>query len=479
MQLVEMISYWTKTDPNRLALIQPGLLTTYQGLAEAIQSTAARIEQLGLDRQEPIGILIRNPSYLAATAFAALHSGYSIALVRSELLPLLQPIGIRNLIYDTQGLMLSGGRNIRYDQSWVSAAPGQSGARPAVSQAASDIIFFTSGTTGLPKKVAQTSSAVDKLLQYPMTCASGPGEKILIMPGLTTTLGFNRLCEVLNVGKTACFASDSAAALSLIDRYRIDVAVMSAAQAVQLADTRNANPSFRLDSLKSLFLGGGKIDPQGVANVRAALCRNVINQYGSTEAGVAALTPFDLLDDQPGVIPLPWTELEIVDQTGRQLPRDEEGLIRYRTPQLSENLKRAGSEPVPGVRDGWFYPGDIGALSSEGVLCFTGRSSDVINRGGVKVSGTRIEEILKALPQVKEAAACGVVGASGFEEIWIAIVPDGQINIQELKEMLCQHVDIGIAPDEVFLLDALPTGELGKVQKSRLRESLLRQKRAA
>jgi acyl-coenzyme A synthetase/AMP-(fatty) acid ligase len=312
-----------------------------------------------------------------------------------------------------------------------------------------------------------------------MTCASGPGEKILIMPGLTTTLGFNRLCEVLNVGKTACFASDSATAMSLIDRHRIDVAVMSAAQAAQLADARNVNPSFRLDSVKALFMGGGKIDPQGIANVRAALCRNVINQYGSTEAGVVALTPFDLLDDQAGVIPLPWTELEIVDQMGQRLPPDVEGLIRYRTPQLSENLKRAGSEPLPGVRDGWFYPGDIGALSPEGVLLFTGRSSDVINRGGVKVSGTRIEEILRALPQVKEAAACGVMGASGFEEIWIAVVPEGQINIQELKEMLREHVDIGIAPDEVFLLDALPTGELGKVQKTRLRESLLRQKRAA
>jgi non-ribosomal peptide synthetase component E (peptide arylation enzyme) len=57
-------------------------------------------------------------------------------------------------------------------------------------------------------------------------------------------------------------------------------------------------------------------------------------------------------------------------------------------------------------------------------------------------------------------------------------VPDGQINIQELKEMLRQHVDIGIAPDEVFLLDALPTGELGKVQKSHLRDRLLREKRA-
>jgi len=478
MQLVEMIFYWAKTDPHHLALIQPELLTTYQALAEAIQSTAARIEQLGLDRREPIGLLIRNPSYLAATAFAALHSGYSIALVRSELLPLLQPSGIRNLIYDTQGLMLSGGRNIRYDPSWVSAGPRQSGTRLAGAQNSSDITFFTSGTTGLPKKVAQTLSAVEKLLQYPMTCASGPGEKILIMPGLSTTLGFNRLCEVLNVGKTACFASDSATALSLVDRHRIDVAVMSAAQAAHLANTRNVNPSFRLDSVKALFMGGGKIDPQGIANVRAALCRNVINQYGSTEAGVAALTPFDLFDDHAGVIPLPWTELQIVDQTGRQLAPNEEGLIRYRTPQLCENLKRAGNELVPGVRDGWFYPGDMGTLSPEGVLRFTGRSSDVINRGGVKVSGNRIEEILKALPQIKEAAACGVVGASGFEEIWIAIVPDGQINIQELKEMLRQHVDIGIAPDEVFLLDALPTGELGKVQKSHLRDRLLREKRA-
>jgi acyl-CoA synthetase (AMP-forming)/AMP-acid ligase II len=415
MRLVEMIFYWAKTDPHRLCLIQPELLTTYQALAEAIQSTAARIEQLGLDRREPIGLLIRNPSYLAATAFAALHSGYCIALVRSELLPLLQPIGIRNLIYDTQGLMLSGGRNIRYDQSWVSAGTRSSGTRPAVPQDSLDIIFFTS----------------------------------------------------------------SGAALSLIDLHRIDVAVMSAAQAAHLADARNANPSFRLDSVKALFMGGGKIDPQGIANIRAALCRNVINQYGSTEAGVVALTPLDLLDDQPGAIPLPWAELQIVDQTGRRLPPDEEGLIRYRTPQLSENLKRAGSDPIPGVRDGWFYPGDMGALSANGVLHLTGRSSDVINRGGVKVSGTRIEEILKALPQIKDAAACGVVGASGFEEIWIAVVPAEQIDIQELKEMLRKHADIGIAPDEIFLLDALPTGELGKVQKSRLRELLIRHKKAA
>ncbi len=112
------------------------------------------------------------------------------------------------------------------------------------------------------------------------------------------------------------------------------------------------------------------------------------------------------------------------------------------------------------------------------MLRFAGRSSDVINRGGVKVSGTRIEEILRTLPEVKDAAVCGIVGPSGFEEIWIAIVPNGPIDNGAIEKTLRTHIDVGIAPDELFLLDELPVGELGKVQKPRLKEILLDRKRA-
>jgi acyl-coenzyme A synthetase/AMP-(fatty) acid ligase len=484
MYLIDMISYWAKVQPYRHALVQPDLITTYKALFDAIESCGLRIEELQLDRSEPIGISITNPSVFAAATFAALRCGYSAAMVRTALLPLLHPIGVRNLIYDSQGLMLSGGRNIRFDPSWIVGGKlTQRPARRSVVNGHADVIFFTSGTTGLPKKVAQPLRALEILLQYPLTCASGPGDKILIMPGLTTTLGFNRLCEVLNAGKTACFAPDATSALALIDLHRIETAVTSAAQAADLAKTKNARPGYCIDSLQSLYVAGGKVDSEGIAAIRATLCRNVINQYGSTEAGVAALTPFDLIDDECGAIPLPWTELEVVDDQGRPLPSKTEGHIRYRTPQLAENLKGSSGKDIPGVRDGWFYPGDIGVLSTDGVLRLAGRSSDVINRGGLKVSGTRIEEILRALPQIKDAAACGVPGPSGLEEIWIAVVPNGEAETEriedEIGKALREHVEVGVEPDEVFLFDTLPLGELGKVQKPRLKELMLERRKAA
>lgn len=479
MYLIDMIFYWGKTDPHRHAMVLPETITTYRALADAIELAADRIDQLGIDRGETVGVCIANPSFFIVVAFALLRGGYSPALLRPALLPLLQSAGIRNLIYDSQGLMLAGGRNIRFDPSWLSS-PAQNTIQ-RVSQKSiknGDVIFFTSGTTGLPKKILQPAAALDQLLKYPLTCASEEGRKVLIMPGLSTTFGFNRLCEVLNTGKTACFAVGTESALSLISTHSIEIAVTSAAQAASLAKFKNSNPGYRVDSLKTIFVGGGKIEGEGIDSIRAALCRKVINQYGSTEAGVVALTPFELLDDKPGAIALPWVNLEIVDETGQQLPAGAEGLIRYRTPQLAENLKPPGSNSMPGIRDGWFYPGDIGSLAS-GILRFGGRSSDVINRGGVKVSGNRIEEILRGVTQVKDVAACGVVGPSGLEEIWIAIEANGSIDIGEIEELLRTHADIGIAPDEVFVVDEIPRGELGKVQKLRLKELLLSCKRAA
>jgi acyl-CoA synthetase (AMP-forming)/AMP-acid ligase II len=119
----------------------------------------------------------------------------------------------------------------------------------------------------------------------------------------------------------------------------------------------------------------------------------------------------------------------------------------------------------------------MGSLGDDKALHLIGRSSDIINRGGVKVSGSRIEEILKEMPEISEAAACGISGSSGLEEIWIGVVANGSIDVERIKSHLHAHDDIRIAPDEVILLDEIPRGELGKVQKPRLKELLLGIKR--
>jgi acyl-coenzyme A synthetase/AMP-(fatty) acid ligase len=145
-------------------------------------------------------------------------------------------------------------------------------------------------------------------------------------------------------------------------------------------------------------------------------------------------------------------------------------MIRCRTPQFLANV-RVATEGA--AADQWFYPGDIGRLTDDGILCLTGRTSDVINIGGVKVSAGRIEEALETMQEVREAAACGVEDASGMERVWVAVVASGPVDAAALRAKAQAHPDIGSHLSELFVLPDLPRGDLGKVQKRELKELLL------
>jgi acyl-coenzyme A synthetase/AMP-(fatty) acid ligase len=483
MPIIEMIYYWARAVPHRPAIIQSDMVTTFQGLVDAIESISERIDRLNLNRREPVAVSVANPAFMLATAFALLRNGYDAAPVNERLYPHLAGAGIRNLIYDTTGLAVSGGRNIRFDMSWLPDAKQQDTQRAYRHRPVENagLVFFTSGTTGRPKKVTQTGAALQKLLEYPYSCASGAQQKILIMPGLTTSYGFNRVFEIFNAGKTVCLAPNSQAALALVDTFGVELIVASTVQALELVEVKKKNPAYHLTSLQIVWFGGGRISPERISDISTVLCRNSTHHYGSTEGGSVASAPLGVIADIPGAvgIVLPWVELEIVDETGEVLPAGSEGLIRYRTPRFLQNLEALSADNIPGVKDRWFYPGDVGLLTAGGVLCLAGRTSDVINRGGIKVSSTKIEEILEGLPEVNEAAACGVMGASGLEEIWVAIVAGGPIDIEQIKRHLSDHDELGITPDELFVVDKLPRGELGKVQKHRLKELLQTRKKDA
>jgi acyl-coenzyme A synthetase/AMP-(fatty) acid ligase len=472
-----MIYFWARTAPHRAAIIQHNLVTTYQGLADGIESIAARLEQLNLDRDEPVAVSLVNPTFMLTTIFALLRNGHNVVPVSARRAPFLAGAGVRHMIYDNQGQMTSGGRNIRFDPSWLPKhRPGDLRGYRKRSAADASLIFFTSGTTGLPKKAIMRAAALDARLTYSFNCATGPYQKVLILPRLATNLAFNRCCEVLNMGKTACFASLDMA-LPLIELFRIEAIVGAPPQLLRIAELKNQYPSYRADSLKAIFLAGGKISPTSLRRIRAALCRNILNDYGATEAGTVGLTPFDRVSDGSGAIVFPWVDLQIVDDAGHPLPAETQGTIRVSSPQLRAGLKDAGQNHTADTHDGWFYPGDLGSIDRDGVLHLAGRDSDVINRGGIKVSGNRIEEILEALPEVREAAACAVPGPSGVEELWIGVVPNGTVNVERIKGCLRDHRDVQLVPDQVLVMDSLPRGDSGKVQKLQLKERLIDLKR--
>jgi acyl-coenzyme A synthetase/AMP-(fatty) acid ligase len=485
MHVVDMVFHWARIDPHRPAIVLPELITSYAGLADAVDSISNRIDQLGLDPREPVATAIGNPALALAVVFALQRSGFSAAPANRGLVKHLQSNGVRNLIYDVEGFVASGGRNIRFDNSWLPAAPSN-GSTPSAGPfnrspwrrrpvGDVDVILFTSGTTGLPKKFVQSRRGFDQRLAWQRATVSATMRSCLVAPGLASAYGFNRTCELLQGGKTACYAAAPDAMLQLIGLHRIDTLIVSPQQALGLAMLKETNPEFTVDSLHTILMGGAAIGREGVRRIRAALCRNVINEYASTEAGLAALAPFELIDGVPGAVGFvtPWAEVEIVDDAGRNVPAGQDGMVRYRTPQFLGNVGNGA-----GAGEQWFYPGDIGRLTDDGMLCLSGRTSDVINIGGVKVSARQIEEALESMEEVREAAACGIEDASGVERLWVAVVTNGPMNADALKSKAQAHPDIGNNLSELFVLSELPRGDLGKVQKPRLKEIMLGMKKS-
>jgi acyl-coenzyme A synthetase/AMP-(fatty) acid ligase len=470
MHILDMVFHWARFDPHRPAVILPDMITTFGGIADAIDSISNRIDQLGLDQREPVAVSIANPALSLAVILALLRSGFSAAAANRGLIPHLQPNGIRNLIYDLEGLVASGGRNIRFDGSWLPSGspPKRRYRRRPVGEV--DLIFFTSGTSGLPKKIVQTRRGHEQRLALQRGIADAALKSALVAPGLASSFGFNRTCEILSAGKAACFAPSGDASLQVIGLFRVDTLIASTQQAVELATLKEAKPEFQADSLQTILIAGSKIGPEGLKRIRAALCRNIVISYGSTEAGTAAMAPVDAIEAVPDAVGFvtPWAEVEIVDDAGTALPDGREGIIRYRTPQFLGTARPVGAT----TDDQWFYPGDVGRLTEDGILCVSGRTSNIINIGGAKLSLARIEEILETVSGVREAAACGVEDAMGIERLWVAVVPSEPVTAEEIKKRLREHNDVGVAPDEVFLLDALPRGDLGKVQKGSLKDTL-------
>ncbi len=481
MHIDEMIAFWGKAKPHHPAIIQADTIITYRGLDEGIESIRRRVAQLDLAPREPIAVAIEHPAKQIAVCFALLRSGYITVPIFPGLMPHLRGNGINNVIYEGEGQITAGGRNIRFDASWLASPPLPISSSHLKSHNKSpDLIFFTSGSTGLPKKVVQTENALIARMHICPLTGDQNYSRILILPGLGSNFGFNRTCEVLREGKTACFALPGPSRLVLISTYCIDRIVGSPQQVLGLADLRDANPGYQMDSVRMVRIGGAFASRDAIRRVQASVCRNIVTEYGSTEASLVAVGLHEMVADIPDAVGFvgPWTEIEVVDETGRPVPTGDEGRIRYRTPFFTNNFaaNNPGSRGDPSEQ--WYYPGDLGVVTDNGVLCIRGRGDDVINCGGNKISATSLEEIVLTCAGVKDVGICGVKGDSGMEEVWMGIVTEQGFELTGFQQELERHQNfkglLRTVGAEVISIDHVPRNPLGKIQRHELREMMLK-----
>ena len=476
MHPADTIFFWAKADPERPAIIQPGMVVTYLALADAIEAVSEQISRHEFDAAAPVAISIDNPVWQLIVTFALLRSGIAAAPVSRGILPFLRSAGIVDIIYAGQGQVLSGGRNIRFDPSWLRRESKAALAwNPSPSPAdKTNLVFFTSGTTGTPKKMIVPSSALmERVAMLPVIGDASFG-RILVVPNLASSFSFMRTALILCAGKTACFAGDFDSQVALINIFRIEQIVASAQQVLDLLVHLEKGGKAQLDSLKDVWIGGGFVSGDLVKRIRARLCRSVTVGYSATEAARIAFANYDLIAHIPNAVGfvVPGVRIEIVDEGNRPLPLGTEGVIRCRTNYFSRVFAANNPERAHEAVDMWWYPGDRGSLTAEGVLCITGRMDDVINCGGVKMSATTIDDVVRKYRGVKDAAVCGVPGSSGIEEVWVAVILENEVDLSDLKnwiEASQQSVTVG----KILIVDRIPRNALGKLQRHLLRDALI------
>jgi acyl-coenzyme A synthetase/AMP-(fatty) acid ligase len=226
-----------------------------------------------------------------------------------------------------------------------------------------------------------------------------------------------------------------------------------------------------LPSLRAVMTGGSLVSRALLMEARARLCSHIVCQYGSTEAGATAFATADRLAGIEGAsgYVAPWALVEVVDENDRTLPPGSEGILRIRAGCQGAAYPPDRPDPQSGFRDGWFYPGDRGRLRADGLLIVAGRTSELINAGGFKLAPEIVEDLLATHPSVLEAAAFGVPGAGGIEEINVAVVPRGSLNERQLIAW-CAERNVPVA--RVVSVAALPKTALGKINRELLRHDL-------
>src|SRR5262249_14593784 len=290
MQIVDSILFWARATPAHPAIIQPHGVQTYRVLANAIMAAAGHFARVELDSAKPVAVSIDDPAGMLVACLGLLHAGFSVVPCSQNLLQHLPSTGTDTLVSEHGGLVWTDHTTILFNDAWMSAHARGTETRPAASPGRDgDIIFFTSGSTGKPKKIVQTPQARAQRIFYSRNSTFADLQRALVIPSLVSSFGFNRVSEIFYAGKTACFAAFGQPTLLLADRSGNDLMFASVQQAVALAEIQEKNTHFRLQGLRALRLGGGKVSRQGVDRLKQSLCRHIIVAYAATEASTVAI----------------------------------------------------------------------------------------------------------------------------------------------------------------------------------------------
>jgi len=178
---------------------------------------------------------------------------------------------------------------------------------------------------------------------------------------------------------------------------------------------------------------------------------------------------------KPGTVgPAAGPEIRIVDTAGASVPSGEAGEIVIRGANVMKAYENNPTANADAFYDGWFRTGDQGVMDAEGYVSITGRLKEIISRGGEKISPREVDEIIMKHPAVHQCVCFAVPHDMLGEEVAAAVVlrQGAQATDKELRQFAAVSLADFKVPRKILILDAIPVGATGKLQRIGLAKQL-------
>ena len=435
-------------------------------LLDAARAEAATLAAMGIPHGGRVVIGHADPLDFLVSLFAAWQAG----LVAVGVNPKLSALEQDNVIAASGAAAWLGEQRTTLPQvTAVEVEPTPLGPdEPA-------LILMTSGTTGRPKGIALSQAALLARIMHNLTAIPElPLPTLCVLPVFFGHGLIGNVLTPLLAGSTVHLwpgpdATELRGLGAYLDTHRIGF--MSSVPSFWKLALRFANPPAR--PLVRVHVGSSPLSREHWEDIaRFAGTRNVHNMFGMTEtANWIAGGALDEPQAGAGYVGKAWGgELAVLGDAG-SITQAGRGEVLVRSPSIMLGYWQRPDLDAEAFVDGWFRTGDIGELDGDGRVTLVGRIKTEINRGGIKVQAEEIDLLLERHPDIAEACAFGLPDPIAGELVAAAIVlkPGRNFEPEAIKAWCRSMARPDAVPSKLFILDAIPRNERGKLVRADIR----------
>ncbi|MGE0660068.1 MAG: class I adenylate-forming enzyme family protein [Reyranellaceae bacterium] len=475
--VADLIGRHAAERPWASAIIENDSVIHYRTLDRLVWAAAWHLHRAGLRPNDVVGVSLPQSALCLVALLALARIGaVSTTLPSDEPASVsenyIRRFGVKFVVGTGGGASFGGVSAVAFTAELLKDAP------PSIAMAlrapggdAPWNIRRTSGTTSEAKGIAATHRAVLARCAAHRPFFYGPDDRVLSAVSIDMAFGLSA-CERTFYGGGCVVlpppAMDAQGFLGLIDRYGVTHVSLTPNYLNALLP-HLPNGACRSPLLRQIATTGMAVPEAVRAEIRRRFNRQLLVLYATNETAFLTGADAALQEAYPETVgsALPGVELEIVDDDDRPVRAGETGHIRARTPWMPDGYVNADAEAGRRFRNGWIYPGDLGALSPEGMLFIRGRADDMMNYDGIKIMPADIEAALLAHSAVAEAVAFPVASGRHQHLPVAAVVLRAPVGGDQLIAH-CRKLLGGRAPLAVSIETSLPRNAMGKVARQAL-----------